>query len=477
MTKNLLPFLIIFICSQQIFSQKASDVLENGEPVKKNHKLFFNYNIIDKVLEIGTAEDDIKTNLLPKKDSTIFLVHETSIKAYLKPLNPINYSYNTETKIILDPINEAAINALNTLIGTLGTLKKSTKIVKEKGKTKVIEVTEVCSQFTSLESQINTIQEKLSDSKKNDIKKEFEHLKGLSFITKGETKDELSESKEKIKIISDHFEEVKDDIAKAQIKVNEYPCTDPNSFTTKYIFTSILKELSSQMEQQKKRLSNLEIVYKSVEDRYTKASQAGESLTWCVPIKNIPSEEGKISIFTITINENGYQLSKDDEIISTELKELKKQSIRVRHFQRFVPEVSIGTAFTFFKYNSYGTTSDASGQQYVGPPTENTVKNLNITTMLNFNYYITNSTIHPMYQLGLGINSEIPTILTGLGIRSNINGAKRFAIAGGLAMSWIKELDKLKVGDAITGTDDIDKDYKYSSAPKFSPYVALQYNF
>lgn len=71
----------------------------------------------------------------------------------------------------------------------------------------------------------------------------------------------------------------------------------------------------------------------------------------------------------------------------------------------------------------------------------------------------------------------MPTLLTGFGVRSNINGIKRLAISGGVAMTWVKELDELKVGDKITGTDDIDKDYKFSSAPKFSPYVTLQYNF
>jgi hypothetical protein len=62
-------------------------------------------------------------------------------------------------------------------------------------------------------------------------------------------------------------------------------------------------------------------------------------------------------------------------------------------------------------------------------------------------------------------------------LRSNINGIKRLAIAGGIAMTWVKELDKLSVGDKISGTDDIDKDFKYSAAPKFTPYIALQYNF
>lgn len=467
----------MFICSQQISAQKASDVLENGITINKDLKLFFKYNITDKVLEIGAAKNDISTNTLIRKDSTIFLIHDESIKPYLKPLNPINYSFTTETKIILDPINEAASSALTSLITMLETIKDPTKLVEKTNGIRKTISSETCTEFEPIKSKIESIQKKLSDSKKTDIKNEFEHLKKLNFKTEKETSSELSESEKTIKTFLVHFKSIEDSISAVQKKVDEYPCTDPNPFSTKYIFNSILKELSSQLEQQKKRYSNLKKVYDSAKSTYVLASQAGESVEWSIPLKPIPSDKDKISIFTITINENGYSLSGDDEIVSIESKELIKKTIRIRRFQRFVPEVSIGTAFTFFKYYSYGTTSDLTGQQYVSQPTENTIKNLNIATMINFNYYIPNSAIHPFYQLGFGINSEIPTVLTGFGIRGNVNGIKRLAISGGLAMSWIKELNKLKPGDPITGTDDIDKDYKYSSAPKFTPYLALQYNF
>ena len=102
--------------------------------------------------------------------------------------------------------------------------------------------------------------------------------------------------------------------------------------------------------------------------------------------------------------------------------------------------------------------------------------------MVNFNYYMPNSPIHFLYQIGAGINSGIPTIITGFGIRSNINGIKRISISGGIALTWIKELDKLKVGDEVTGTSDIDKDLKFQFSwftKQYTPksYIGLQYNF
>lgn len=207
-----------------------------------------------------------------------------------------------------------------------------------------------------------------------------------------------------------------------------------------------------------------------------KASSGGDDVPkWYISQKAIAAKEGKISIYTVTIKESGYMLSDSKEIVSIESKEVNKKSLRVRKFQRIVPEVSIGTAFTFFKYNTYGTTSDSSGVLYVASPTENLIRNINITTMINYNYYIHNSPIHPLWQIGLGVNSGIPTLMSGFGLRTK-TGQRRITITGGLAMTWVKELDKLKVGDKISGTDDIDKDLTFQFA-KPTGYIGIQYNF
>jgi hypothetical protein len=210
-----------------------------------------------------------------------------------------------------------------------------------------------------------------------------------------------------------------------------------------------------------------------------KASVGGgtDQLNWCIHVGELKAQTGFISDFKVTINEGGYELSEKKEIASKESTELVKKSFSVRRFQKFVPEVSVGTAFTFFEYNTFGTTTDTTGQLVVANPTKNLVQNLNISTMINFNYYIQNSPIHPFWQIGLGINSEIPTLLTGVGLRHNINGVRRFTLSGGLAMSWLKELETLEPGDQISGTGDIDNDFKYSSTPSFTGYVGIQYNF
>ncbi|MES2382161.1 MAG: hypothetical protein V4538_14035 [Bacteroidota bacterium] len=471
MKENLLIITVILICSHQVFAQKASEVLEKGEPVKKENRLFLKYDVTDKSMKSRIALSDPHRTFITHNDSIIYLVREDELTVFLKPLNPLNYSYNTETTLIIDPINETAATALGSIIEMLGTVAQKKTNLKDRTKE---DNSSNCTEFKSIQDSIEDIQKKLLKSNKDDVAKIFEFLKGISFDDEKSTIVDIDTAKKSMETITNYLKGIETSISNIKIKIKDYPCTYPDSFTAKFVFNSILKEFSSKVEEQKKRLLNLKIAYDLVESMVKKAAKDGE---WCIPLKAAVVRKDKILIYTITIKENGYKLSVDNEIISIQPKELIKSNFRTRKFQRFIPEVSVGTAFTFLNYYSYGTTSDSTGQQYVGSPTENVVKNLNITTMLNFNYYIENSPLHPFYQLGLGINSGLPTFLTGFGLRSSINGIKRLAIGGGIAMTWIKELDRLKVGDKIKGTEDIEKDYKFGSAPQFTPYVALQYNF
>lgn len=405
MKKKFLFLSMILICAQRILGQTAAEVLESGVPVERGHRLFLKYDISDKILKVDAAKKDQDADFTALEDSLTFLVRKNAVNIYLKPLNPLNYSYNTETKIIIDPINEAATRAFGAIIEVLNTPTFHGDADKN--------ADEKCG-FKTIKNDIEKIQKSLSLSKKEKILEVFESLKKMSFVDEKSTIDALNVEKENIREINQHFEDVQKEINKVSDLVEKYSCDNPEPFTTKYIFNAILKDLSLRKDEQKKRLSNLQTAYKLVKDMQEKATAGGgsEQLRWCIPLNEVPSKEGKISIYNITIKESGYKLSDNKEIVSIETKEVTKKSVRIRKFQRFIPEVSVGTAFTFLKYYSYGTTSDETGQQYVGIPTENTIKNLNITTMINFNYFIPNSPIHPLYQLGVGINSEMPTLLT-----------------------------------------------------------------
>ncbi|MES2478016.1 MAG: hypothetical protein V4561_02960 [Bacteroidota bacterium] len=484
--KLLLAFTLLF-GFQQMYAQTAADVLEKGIVIKSGKMLLLRYR--DSTLKydlVRSLQDQNRppdyTNL---RDSTFFLAVKRDINVFIRPLNPLNYSINTENKVYIDPINEAAATAMGKIIDAISQKQegadlnsKNSSPFREQSPLKSASK-KTQSKLDSLNTLLKGIDSMVVKTQKPEIIDAFKKLKGLTFESENKTKDEIEKIRLDIDKIKKHFEDFSQLIQNVKEKTETFPAEPVDEFIFKRILTLIVKDITVTMLEQKKRYDNLEKIYTLVYNTYEKASIGGgdDGLRWSLPLKEIPSEEGKISAYTITIKESGYKLSDEQEIVSIESKSVLDRAVIVRKFQRFVPEVSVGTAFTFFKFNTYGTTSDSTGQQYVGSAQENTLRNLNIATMVNFNYYIPNSTIHPLFQLGLGVNSEMPTLLAGFGIRSNINGIRRLAISGGIAMTWSKELDKLKVGDKISGTDDINKDLKpqFSWPPK--PYIGLQYNF
>lgn len=484
MKKCLSSLIAVMLFFQLANAQKASDVLEDGIPVKANHSLIFQFD--GSVLRYDSKESfEDKTKpvkiINSIKDSAIFLVHDNSIGIYMRPLNPLSFSVTSETKTIDDPIDAAAAKAMGSIIDILSstTAAKSAPAGGAPGVLPVPPVVkyDTCLGFIAIENNLKAIQELLKSDKKTEIAGVFTQLKDMTFSDEASSIASLNAAKTAKTPIDKHFTKLDSLVKKTNELIENYNCNKPNGLLTKYVFSLVSKDLSSTLIEQKKRLANLDAAYKTVSDYLDNAKiGGGDGLRWCVVLDTLDCEKGKISVFFITIQESGYKLSDDKEIVSIAAKDKYKKVIRVRKFQRFVPEVSVGVAYSFFKYNTYGTTTDSLGIMRVAEPTENMVRNINISTMLNFNYYIPNSPIHPLIQLGAGINSGIPTILAGGGLRFNINGLKRLAIAGGVAMTWIKELDKLSIGSEIKGTDDIDKDLKFQFI-KPRGYIGLQYNF
>jgi hypothetical protein len=471
--------LIIFISLTSAliaFAQKSSDVLENGIPLKSGNKVYFQITH-ENLFKYDVSDHSADMDFIILPDSTIFLPRKTGINIKVWPYNPLKISLKTSTKIIADPINEAAIKALSDIISVvpgLTSLPQSKSANFADSKDKLINITSFCS-FDKLSDTLNSIKTNLSISQKIPIATIFTRLTELDFETERPT-DSLFKIKLDIKKVEKHFSTIEKQIQTFRTQIKEFNCPDTASpFVGKYIFNQILDKVTLVYTEEIKRLSNLQKAERLVESQAKNYNSAGEPRG--IQLDEVESKEGTISQYTVTLREGPLVLDDNQEIVSRESKEILSRTIRIRKFQRFVPEVSIGTAFTFFDYDTYGTTSDSSGQQYVGTPTENKLRNINIAAMLNLNYFTQHSLLHPFYQLGAGINSGVPTLLTGLGIRSSINGLKRLAISGGIAMSWIKVLDKLKVGDRISGTDDIEKDLKteFSWPPK--PYIGIQFNF
>ena len=82
-----------------------------------------------------------------------------------------------------------------------------------------------------------------------------------------------------------------------------------------------------------------------------------------------------------------------------------------------------------------------------------------------------------MVQVGASASKDLPGILVGGGLRLFGAGKGDVAIGGGWMFGWVKDLQKLKVGDVVTGTKDIEADLGYATRPKTSGYIVIQFKF
>lgn len=502
--KKIFFVIISLISSLSVFSQKARDVLENGITIKKDNSLFFRYDSVEKKLKVDEHESIVTANFTKLEDSSIFLSKKSGINVYMRPLNPLNYTWDGESKLIIDPIDEEALKALTDIVSKLPTSVKSmdpesrnpisdsillsrfetSLSLAEKYKRKEDltllqkKARLVDSIFYDVKRNFKSIIDSLGTNKKDHFSKIFNSLKSLSFYDSASTGRGIRTCYNEVLNFELFYTDIEKKINATQKMIDNINEDSIPAYTLKFVFNFIIKEEKHILAEQKKRVDQLRQAYSIANKVYENAAtDRGSHLSWSIPATSeLETPKGKINVYTITIKEGGLRLNDSKELVNGESKEILKKTIRVRRFQRFIPEVSIGTAFTSFKYLTYGTTSDSSGQQFVGTPVEGQMKNINIATMLNFNYFIPDSYIHPFYQLGAGINSGMPTLLTGFGIRSNISGLKRLAVSGGLAITWLRELTNLKVGDKISGTTDIEKDFKFSSAATFAPYISIQFN-
>lgn len=475
MKKVIILMVSIIAISNSLLAQKASDILENGIRIKSERRLFLTYE--DSIIKYYVAKDlNPPTNFVKLHDSTIFLANDDEIHIFFKPVNPLQFNYKQGIKYITDPVDSVAISAIGSIINVLDLLSPSGD-VDFKDDSDSVELNKCNTILRLVDANFNKVHNRFKDDDIKKITTIFNTMKELSFNEEEATINKLKIIKSNIDFIKKNYEQT-DSILDATRAITAILKKDTCIlFIDSFLISSIIKDYESINLARKKRLENLEKVYKTVDEVQITASKGGDGLKWIIKVKPYEWKSGKISIHTITVSDGSYELSKENEIKSNESKKIQDKTYRIRKHRWFIPEVSIGSAYTFFNYNSFGTTSDSTGQQFVASPTENTVSNINVSTMLNYNLYIPNSQIHPLYQIGVGINSNIPTLFTGVGIRSNINGLSRIAFSGGIAMTWIQELGKLNVGDKVTGTDDINKDLKYQFSWPPKLYIGLQYNF
>ncbi len=469
--KQILFFLMITLTSQ-CYAQKVSDIFEHGVIVKKKGAIFLRLNK-DKIkyeIEESTGNfDDFK-------NGTFFLLKGEGANIYLSPpLNPLDHSSSIEITFEPDAINAAVGEALGAILARINTLGGDTPNSAPEG---LNEIALCSSELLAVKKGFENLATLLKIDKKNELADIFSSLKSLSFEDRDFTKNGLEEARTKRRSIDEHFNKIKDSLADITRKIDVYNGCAPGpveNFIYVYVMNKMIEDANAIYKTNTARLANLDSAIHLVNKTYEKAEGTGKN--WFVMLDRVSMQDEKIASSKVVINTDGYLLSDNKEIVKSNKSELVLVTLKFRKFQRFVPEVSAGIAHTQLKFPKFSTEIDAStGKLHIVEAGEEKFKQLNFTSMINFNYYYPNSPIHPFWQIGIGANADYPTLLTGIGFRMNV-ALRRLAFSIGYAGTWVRKLQTLNVNDEVESPAKLEEDLKHEFSFPLKPYIGIQINF
>lgn len=487
MRTKLFLIVISIFCFSSVKGQKAKDVLEDAINMKESQHVLFTKSDVKNVFDKGVEYQILGTNKIGiLKDSIMFLVKGELVKTYITPLNPLSYSFESKNELIPDKIDAENANATKEIV-TYGKnyFQDESDLLGTKLKLLDAGVNNCDSKFDKIEKLLKKIKYSLQFDTKKELTRAFIVAKNLDFTSKEKTKIVIDSSKKVYEKYEKYYTSIDAKIKELNDTIQNFDCESSTTvFLVQGMFNQNIKDVMSVKKEQYKRVENFKLAINEVEKAYNEAT-ANTICDWCIEIKpNATLEKGKIALYTLTLKNSGYRLTTSndkgqdiDEITSEESKEISKKVFYFRKFRRFVPEVSSGIAYTNLNFPKFGAVTDeATNELKVAKIGEDNIKRINITAMINYNYYVDNSDIHPFIQLGAGINTDFPTLFLGTGLRFNAFDGGRFAISVGFAGSWIKTLGSLKIGNVVKDDSDVEKDIIYEFAkPKL--YYGIQYNF
>ena len=179
---------------------------------------------------------------------------------------------------------------------------------------------------------------------------------------------------------------------------------------------------------------------------------------------------------TVKVVNQTFKVDSASAAISTEQQAAGSTTFNVRAYSTLTTEIGVGVAFSWINQPTYGTGTNAAGQTIVAKKADKALST-NGAVIANFVCRCGTGLLVPMVQIGANASKDVPAILIGGGLRLFGLGKGDFAIGGGIMAAWYKDLQKLKVGDVISGTNDINADLGFISRPKFGPYFVFQYKF
>jgi hypothetical protein len=493
MKRAIILLLILMPCV--LSAQKVNEVLDVGpdEIIHGRAKFLLRFNGKNLEYDLWDAKT---TRFRTLKDSTLFLSKQTYVLVYRRPVNPLNYSFESKLEFVPSVINQEADAALDIIAKSLTNFTKltaaeikaaNTKALETKGTAFEVNPPEECKKFENIVTLLQSIEALLKRDQKAKVKEAFDGLKAMKFDREEDTKNELGVIAPKLDVLSNELNEVSKKIADVEDSISKYDCPLPyaDPYIARHVFLSQVALLKTALKEQTERFKNLKKCFELVTSAYTEARGETEGIEWIVKVKvsednyNIDVKKKTVSNFLVTVNEDGYTLSDKNEIIAVTKKQKTKALVRVLKFQRFIPEVIPGAAYSFLQFPKFGVDTNAAGKPVVADAGNENFKRINFSAMVNFNFFVPQSTVHPFLQIGVGANTDYPSFFTGAGFRFDIGGntVKAIAISGGMVSTWVKTLKTLKIGSEVKGTAELEKDitHEFKWPPK--AYVGIQLKF
>lgn len=475
----------IFIICIPSFAQTASDALEKGFRVKKGENVYLYFDGTSLKYDVTSvftiinenAAASIRPDFTTLEDSTLFLV-SSPFNVKMVPLNPLNFSYSNNISFVPDPIDVTFNEAISSIIGTVSKYSNSLQATESLAKGSRGKIGDSsgnkCKMVNYLLIKTDSLSVVLKDDYKDPINELFGQLKSINFRDFNTASTELAAIQMKINTIEKYYTLLSTKLKTYADSVPKITCgkTALEKFIVKKTFKDVHNELNTIYTAQVTRFGNLKNAYKLVNETY-KTAKANDGY---VNIDDVTLPKGKVKYLEVTVNTSGYQLSDAKEIIKVETKSKTKRSLVFQLFRRFVPEIAAGVAYADLDFPQYLGSTDSLGVTRVAKGASEVFNQLTFDVMVNFNYYIPNSNLLPFIQIGVGSNSDFPTLFTGMGIRINDGSFKRISISTGFAGTWVQTLDSLIEGQVVNEAKDVEDDITYNFSWG-SPYFGIQYNF
>lgn len=176
-----------------------------------------------------------------------------------------------------------------------------------------------------------------------------------------------------------------------------------------------------------------------------------------------------------SVKERTIQLDDSKIVIKSDDANVIAGKFDVRRSSFFVPERAAAVIYNNLQYPQYGTAMNEAGKMVVKrtkdhQPIDGALM-LNLVMRMGRN----SSVVYPLLQLGVSSAKDFPGFLAGVGLR--FVEPFRFSLSVGGMITRYKDLDgNLKVGDVVSGTDDINKHLTYKTSPVVI-YGAMQLKF